>query len=171
MIKKSLAVFLTYVLSGFRRYKFDILIVTLIASVLPAVVTRYNKTYHKPLLDDKGVAITTKQAEDKDSLMGLFEHKEVEYKNLSERNIFSPDGKYAPDAAVAAKVVKSYRLVGVLNARQRLAILKDNNDAIYIVKESDRLDNGSVLSVIKDLSIVLKDDTGEQELKIFDIKR
>ncbi|KJU87472.1 hypothetical protein MBAV_000328 [Candidatus Magnetobacterium bavaricum] len=159
-------------LYGFRRYKFDALIVVVIVSLMPFVVARYGKM---PITEGK-VATTdsTRTAQDKDPLMAFLQHQDMPYEHLLERNIFSPDGKYAPDVAAPAAPVapaKTYRLVGVLNTSVVRAVLMDNTDTLYILKEKDKLGDGNELSAIKRLSVVLKDDNGEKELTVFDVKR
>lgn len=157
-------------LAGFRRYKFDALIVAIIVSVMPVVVARYGRI---PVTEGKVTASgsTGQAAEDKVSLMALLRQQGRQYENISVRNIFSADGKYAPEVAAVAVPAKSYRLVGVLNTGVVRAVLMDETDALYILKEKDKLGNSGELSAIRGLSVVLKDDSGEKELKVFDVKR
>ncbi|MBF0317351.1 MAG: hypothetical protein HQL04_04180 [Nitrospirae bacterium] len=156
-------------LYGFRRFKFDALIVVIIVSVMPFFVARYGKT---PITEGKVVTTdSTRGAQDKSPLAGLLQRQGRQYEHLPMRNIFSPDGKYAPDTATAAAPAKIYRLVGVLNTGVVRAVLMDNTDTLYILKEKDKLGDGRELAVIKRLSVVLRDNGSEQELKVFDVKR
>ncbi|MBF0536969.1 MAG: hypothetical protein HQL03_01815 [Nitrospirae bacterium] len=160
-------------LAAFRRYKVDALIVTLIVSLMPLVVARTGKI----TIEDKVAASPPIQTQDKESLIALIQQQTRQYKKaLSARNIFSPDGKYPYDAADSdtadpASSAKSYRLVGVLNTSVDLAVLMDNKNTLYILKEKDKLDNNTELSTIKHLSVILKDNNGNKELKVFDVKK
>ncbi|KJU82899.1 hypothetical protein MBAV_004906 [Candidatus Magnetobacterium bavaricum] len=156
-------------LYGFGRYKFDVLIVVIIVSVMPFVVGRYGRI---PITQGKVTTTdSTRAAQDKDPLMAFLQYQGRQYEHLLARNIFSPDGKYAPDVAVPVAPAKTYRLVGVLNTGVMRAVLMDNTDTLYILKEKDKLGDGNELSAIKRLSVVLKDDNGEKELTVFDVKR
>ncbi|MBF0337029.1 MAG: hypothetical protein HQL05_04285 [Nitrospirae bacterium] len=154
-------------LVSFRRYKFDALIVVIIVSVMPVVVARYGRI---PVTEGK-VTASSQAVEDKVSLMALLRQQGRQYEHISVRNIFSADGKYAPEVAAAPVPAKSYRLVGVLNTGVVRAVLMDETNALYILKEKDKLGNSGELSAIRGLSVVLKDDSGEKELKVFDVKR
>ena len=60
-----------------------------------------------------------------------------------------------------------YKLIGILNGKEKKAVLKDYTNATIILAVGEKLGNGSVVTAIGDVSVQLKKGKEKTELKIF----
>jgi hypothetical protein len=150
-----------------KRYLTDIISIAVLVLFIPILVINrpdisYNEqpaTRHIPGVkeraEEKGMEKVTRTAG---------------FPHIEERNIFSPDGAYI----IKGKTLltgASYRLIGVLTSGLKRAVFVDNEGGVFILKEGERLYDGSVISRIDNISVTLKRGKTKRELKIFNIEK
>lgn len=89
----------------------------------------------------------------------------VKTEKISERNLFSMDGKY--EGTLTSVPEEAYKLIAVLIGKEKKAVLRDFNGQTFTAKIKDRMIDGYTLEEIRENSILLKRDKKTKELFIF----
>ena len=92
------------------------------------------------------------------------------YSNIKERNIFSPDGSYKTIEGKKKSDYEAYRFIGVVISGQKRAVFIKENGNIVSLKTGDKLEDGSVISSIENLSVKLKKNDKVVEYRIFKLE-
>lgn len=92
------------------------------------------------------------------------------YKNLETRNIFSPNGSYRSTDGKELLSAEPYRFIGVFVSGQKKAVfMKDTGDVI-ILNTGDKMEDGSIISKIENMSVKLEKDEKIIEHRIFKLE-
>ena len=93
------------------------------------------------------------------------------YNNLEARNIFSPNGSYRSTAGKELLSAEPYRFIGVfVSSKQKKAVfIKDTGDVI-VLNAGDKIEDGSVVSSIENMSVTLEKDEKVIEHRIFKLE-
>jgi len=150
-----------------KRYLTDIICILALALFIPILVINrpdisYNEqpvTRHIP-----GVKEGTEEK-------GMEKVARTEgFSNIEERNIFSPDGSYIIKGKTPL-TGEFYRLIGILTSGAKKAVFVDYTGEVFILKEGERLYEGSVISRIDNISVTLKKGKEKKLLKVFDFDK
>ena len=156
-----------------KKHLTDILCAALSMVIIPLIVV------DKPAIsyNTKITEMETSQAEGQNNTIeNVYDGRN--YENIEARNIFSPDGLYKlPEEEVKEETAAeeilpetTYSLVGVLVSDRKMAVLKTDTGFTITSKVGDELIDGSIITEIDDLSVKLKKNNKETELKIFNPK-
>ncbi|MEO5355981.1 MAG: hypothetical protein H7844_01630 [Nitrospirae bacterium YQR-1] len=150
--------------SGLKKHRKDIVILLVLLSLMPLLaVKKPNAGYSPKGGGDNNTYI------DKKTLLGMVSGGiDKQYPIINERNIFSQDGKYEPDAP--PKSARTYTLVGIIRAKANQVFLVDNLGTTYVVKQGDKLEDGSEVAGVDNISVVLRNGREEKRLKILTVE-
>lgn len=111
------------------------------------------------------------ETEEQGEIIESIAYNKSVYKNLEDRNIFSPDGTYrSSDGGGELLPSKPYHFIGVFESGQKKAVfMKDTGDVI-ILNEGDMIEGGFFISSIKKMSVKLEKDGKVIEHRIFKLE-
>ena len=154
------------------KYRFDCLSLVLLSVLAPHMMVKKQRIDYRDKIPQSIGVEENKKAK----LTGIQSIMEREYSAIKVRNLFAQDGRYEPDPTVVPapvptpKPVKTYRLLGIINSSIRRAVLLDNAGVLLIMKEGEKVEDAGTVAKIGTVSVLLKNEATETELKIFEIK-
>lgn len=148
----------------------DIIIILLFAAAIPLMIVKNPEiSYNGKAKDMENIKNNKRK-----TLSLILEASNREYKEIFDKNVFAADGKYPPDPAQKAEVKKvyTYKLIGVLSSKQKIAVLIDNEGQYYYKQQGETLPDDTIISELTMTSVTLKNHEGEIKLlKIFSVKK
>lgn len=145
----------------------DIIIIFLFAAIVPLMIVK------NPVISYNGKAreMESIQNNKKKTLSLILETSKRDYNEIFKKNVFTADGKYPPDPLQKGQSKKSYKLIGVLSSAQMVAVLLDDEGQYHYKQKGQSLPDETIISALTMTSVTLKNQEGEQTLKIFSIKK
>jgi hypothetical protein len=155
------------------KYLFDIICVVIVAAVAFFSAQRPTLDLNfRPSTDVKGQLRDVKKAE-KEGVQKEIVEEVVTLGALKERNIFSPYGSYTISGASLEGPLPQnqnpYSLIGILQGEEKKAVFRDYKGSIITLAVGKKLVDGSVITRIDRLSVVVERGNEKRELKVFDL--
>lgn len=159
-----------------KKYFLDVLCVVLMVMIAFLMAQRPVVDLNlRPSIANKGQPPDVKKEEMKKVQKGMAGDVAA-YEALKERNIFSPDGRYAIAISGASpsgplpQASQTFTLIGILHGEEKKAVFRDHTGSIVTLTIGKKLIDGSVLTRIDKFSVEVKKGKEKRELKIFDVK-
>ena len=163
-----------------KRYLLDIVCAVIVAMVAFLTTQRpvVDLNLRPSMPADKAQPPDAKK-EETENVQKLIVREVVVSDALRDRNIFSPDGKYAmskPGATGTTGTTGSlpenpYTLIGVLQGEEKKAVFRDPTGSIVTLTLGKKLMDGSIITLINNISVKVKKGEEEKELRIFSVKK
>lgn len=149
-----------------KKYRIDLFCAALSVVSIPLLVV------NKPVINysEEISKIELLETGGQEKIVENISYDKSDYKNIETRNIFSPNGSYGSAEGKEILTEKPYRLIGVfISGQKRAVFMKDTGD-IIILNAGDKLEDGSVVYSIENLSVKLKKNDNVVEYRIFKLE-